>query len=197
MQILGIKPGPQMKSIMEFTKELKDENPNITKDEAAKILIDKFKPNIVQACNEPESTCPKHLLKTKVKNINDCFNNKKYYEVLTISNELKDQYGNDDEVARILAKAMFKLLLIDEKFKQNDLVQYIFNKSQINFFDYSLCSYCLGILLLIKTRTEENIIKEIYNRVKEMSPNDINKIMNLLPENIYNKKLREELNENN
>jgi tRNA nucleotidyltransferase (CCA-adding enzyme) len=42
MQILNIKPGMYMKEITEFVKELKDENPNITKEEAAQKIKEKY-----------------------------------------------------------------------------------------------------------------------------------------------------------
>jgi len=42
MQILGVSPGPHMKDISEFVKELKDENPLISKEEATQKLKEKF-----------------------------------------------------------------------------------------------------------------------------------------------------------
>lgn len=202
MNILGIKPGPQMKSIMEFVKELKDENPNITKEEAEVILKNKFQNNqIKEACGnkkepekkEPAFTCPKHLLDKKIKEINNCFKEEKYYEVLTIANELKNEYGNDDNVVKILSNTIFKLLLKGEKYRYNDLIQYILDKAQLNFFDYILCSYCVGILLLIETKTEDKVIKEIVNRISKMSPEHLRKVIKMLPNNVYKKELKKEI----
>jgi tRNA nucleotidyltransferase (CCA-adding enzyme) len=200
MNILGIKPGPQMKSIMEFVKELKDENPNITKEEAEIKLKNKFQDNkqIKEACGKTEeskSICPKHLLDKKIEEVNNCFKEKRYYEVLTISNELKDKYGNDDDVVNILAKIVFKLLLKGEKYRYNNLIQYILDKAQLNFFDYVLCSYCAGILLLIETRTDDKIIREIVNRVSKMSPNHLKKVISMLPENVHRNSLKKEIEE--
>ncbi|MGA1823575.1 MAG: CCA tRNA nucleotidyltransferase [bacterium] len=42
MRILKIKPGPRMTEIMEFVKELRDENPKITKEEASALLKRKY-----------------------------------------------------------------------------------------------------------------------------------------------------------
>jgi len=42
MQVLKIKPGPRMTEIMEFIKELRDENPEITKKQASEILKRKY-----------------------------------------------------------------------------------------------------------------------------------------------------------
>lgn len=46
MQILNIKASPKMKEITEFIKELQDENPNITKEEATQKLISRFENKI-------------------------------------------------------------------------------------------------------------------------------------------------------
>ena len=42
MQLLNIKPGPIMSTINEYLKELQDENPNITKEEASEKIKEKF-----------------------------------------------------------------------------------------------------------------------------------------------------------
>jgi len=198
MNILNIKPGPQMKSILEFVKELKDENPNITKEEAEVILKNKYnQANQIKEASvekkEPASTCPKHLLDKRLEEINNCFKEKKYYEILTIANELKDGYGNDEKVTEILSNTVFKLLLKGEKYRYNDLIQYILDKAQLNFFDYVLCSYCVGILLLIETRTEDKVIMEIVNRISKMSPEHLKKVIDFLPNDIYKKELKKEI----
>lgn len=46
MQILGIKPGPHMKDITEFVKDLQDENPSISKDETGRLVKEKFENTI-------------------------------------------------------------------------------------------------------------------------------------------------------
>jgi tRNA nucleotidyltransferase/poly(A) polymerase len=42
MEALGVKPGPHMKEIVQFVKELADENPSVTKEEAKSLLKEKF-----------------------------------------------------------------------------------------------------------------------------------------------------------
>jgi hypothetical protein len=121
MSILNIKPGPHMKDIMEFVKELKDENPNITKEEASNVLIDKYQHQEIKQASkdksETSSVCPRHLLHAKIKEINNLFQENKCYEILTIINELKTEYGNDDNITRLLAITIFKLLIRSEKYR--------------------------------------------------------------------------------
>ena len=95
------------------------------------------------------SSCPIHLLKNKIDEINNLFQDKKYYEILTNLNFLKNKYGNDENVNRLLSIASFKLLLKGEKYRDNELLQFIMDKAEKNFFDTVLCSYITGILLLI------------------------------------------------
>jgi hypothetical protein len=197
MSILNIKPGPHMKDIMEFVKELKDENPNITKEEASKVLIDKYqKPEIKQASkdkSETSSVCPRHLLHAKIEEINNLFQENKCYEILTIINELKTEYGNDDNITRLLAITIFKLLIKSEKYRYNELIQYVLDKAQLNFFDNILCSYCVGILLLLETQTKDEVIKEIALRMSKMSPCTLRNVLDLLPKKIYRLELKKDI----
>jgi len=197
MEILNIKPGPQMKEITEFVKELKDENPNITKEEASQKIKDKYQNNGIKQAGKKEekksSTCPRHLLNAKIEEINSLFQEKKYYEILTIINQLREEYGNDDNVIRLLAVTIFKLLIRDEKYRYNDLIQYVLDKAQLNFFDNILCSYVIGILLLIETETKDEIIEEIARRMAKMSPGTMRNILDLLPKEIFRPELKKKI----
>lgn len=202
MSILNIKPGAHMKDMMEFVKELKDENPDITKEEATQKLKDKYqKPNpapeeIRQASKDKDKTsslCPMHLLKTKIADINKLFEENKHYEILTIINQLKEEYGNDENINRLMAVTVFKLLLKSEKYRYNNLIQFILDKAEENFFDSVLCSYVIGILILIETGTEDDIIREMVKRVIKMSPETLRNVINLLPQMVYRTNLKKEI----
>lgn len=197
MKALNIRPGPHMKEMTEFVKELKDENPNATKEEAIIKLKEKFHPpEIKQASNdkkETSSTCPRHLLNSKIDEINQLFQEKKYYEILTIISQLKEEYGNDDNVIRLLAITIFKLLIRSEKYRYNDLIQYILDKAELSFFDHILCSYCIGILLLLETQTKDKVIKEIAQRMVKMSPETLKKVLALLPEKVFRPELKKKI----
>ena len=204
----GIKPGPIMKEMTEFIKELRDENPDITKEDAIKLLKEKYEPTlppIKQAQEkqenkkdekEPEkdTTCPMQLLGRKIIEINDLFNEKKYYEISSIASQLKEEYGNDENITRFIAATTFSLLIKGgQEYRNNETIDYLFINAEKNFFDYVLCSYVLGILLLIDTPTEDKTIKEIGERVITMSPDLVKKIFNMLPKEIYRKDLKKKL----
>jgi len=183
MKILNTKPGPHMKEITEFIKELMDENPQITKEEASQKISEKFV-NIVphptlkppkQAGSEKEvkkeaTTCPMHLLRTKIDDVRKLLDEKKYYEVFSTLSNLQAEYPNDERVVRMLALYNFKLLVVDEKYRSSDTLQHIFNKAEENFFDSSLCAYVWGLLVLLETQTKNETICEIGNRVLKMAP---------------------------
>jgi tRNA nucleotidyltransferase/poly(A) polymerase len=198
MQILNIKPGPQMKTITEFVKELRDETPDITKEQAAEMLRQKFNiPNTknIVASKEKDVTglCPSHLLKAKIDNINQLFKEKKYYEVFTTIEQLQKEYSTDESIVRLLAITLFKLLVKNEKYRYNDLIQFVLNKAQDGFFDAVLCCHAIGILLLMETATEDNVIKEIAARMIVMSPGTLRSVLDKLPKDIYKSELRREI----
>ena len=205
MQILNIKPGKWMSDITEFVKELRDENPNITKEEATirlkteygHLSEDQINPeNITTAGNnknKTSSTCPMHLFKQRQKEICTLKKEKKYYEILTILNELKKNYGKDENVIRLIAINILPLLIRDEKFRDNNLIQHIFTKAKSNFFDPVLCSFVVGILILLKTSTHDEIVLEIGERMTKMAPGLLRMVLEMLPKEIANKHLKMQL----
>ena len=202
MEILNIKPGKWMKEIMEFVSELRDDNPDITKEEATELVRNKYQNIDVNEIRQASSdeggtlTCPMHLLKSKIQESNSDFGEGRYYKVLQTVKGLKEEYGNDENITRLIAISMFKLLLEGTKYKDNDVLVYLFKKTEKNFFDIILCSYAVGILLLIDTPTEDEIIREIANRMIAMSPGTIKRVLDSLPKEIHRPKLKKELYEN-
>jgi len=198
MQTLNIKPGPIMKEITEFVNELRDENPDITKEEAITKLKEKYghlTPNTPQTKTsqtqnekeekEPSSTCPKHLLQKKIENIAKLKNNNNFYGILTELKSLKEEYGKDELVNKLIAKNLLDLIIQDEKFKNQDLLQHIFDNATNNFFDPVLVVNTLGILILTKTGTEDKIVQQIANRMCDMAPDLIKEMINKLPQKVY------------
>jgi tRNA nucleotidyltransferase (CCA-adding enzyme) len=196
MQILNIKAGPIIKTLLEFVKELKDENPEITKEEAINQLKSKYQElNPIKQASKKDNTnpaCPKQLLETKIKNINEAFKDKRYFEVLTISNELKDNYGNDENVIRVLAKVIFELAKYNEC-QNNNLIQFILDKAQKNFFDDSICPYVVGVLLLINSHIEDEVIIKMGKRMNQMAPESMKNMLESLPEKVNREDLRRKL----
>jgi tRNA nucleotidyltransferase/poly(A) polymerase len=198
MSVLNVKPGPHMKEMMEFVKELRDENPNISKEEAIQSLKDKFQSDQIKQSSakgdeDSASVCPKHLLKSKFDQISGLFQEQKYYEVLTILNQLRQEYGNDENITRLLAISSFKLLVNSRKCRHNDLIQYVMDKAQVNFFDATLCSYALGILLLLETETKDEVILEVAERTKNMSPETLKDVLSFLPNDISRPELKKKI----
>lgn len=212
MQALGVKPGMHMKDMIEFVKELRDENPNITKEEAIQKLKDKYQasnignlPNkevqqnqsqdnqqktssISEESKKKTSACPKHLLDQKNNDIKNEITNKNFYGANSIMKELLEEYGKDECVSRLIALNSLNILIQNQKFRDNNILQCLFDAAKNNFFDYILGAYVLGILLLIDTETEEKVIKEVATRVSNLSPGTMKYVLSLLPTSQINRK---------
>jgi hypothetical protein len=136
-------------------------------------------------------TCSMPLLQTKLDEINNLFKEKKYYEVFSNIEALNNEYGNDENIVRLVAITIFKLLTKNEKYRYNDLLQHVLNKAQDNFFDYILCPYVVGLLLLLETDTKDEVILKIAQRMIKMNPKLLTNVLNELPNDIYRKDLKE------
>lgn len=189
MQALNIKPGIHMKDITEFVKDLKDENPNITKNEAILKLQDWWKtrqnPEIDKIASKLKqaSVCPKHLFKNKFEKVNELMDLDRDYEALAILNQLRKQYEEDESISRLAAISVFKAITKDPKLRDNDLIQFIFNRAENNFFDPILGSYTTGILMMIKSGTPPEVISELSNRMSKLSPGTLRSVLDSIPKN--------------
>jgi len=209
MNILNVKPGPIMKEITNFVKELMDENPNITKEEAANELKKKYQnpqPPVVTSADSKgakdskASTCSAQIIQQKTANIRELFNANKTREAVSVMNGLRESFGNDEKITRLIAINTFKSLIKDSGTRDNNLVQYVFDKATENFFDSVLNAYALGILLITKTATNDNVLREVASRVLKMSPGILRSVVDALPkEQIVNQDLanfvKEQLNQ--
>jgi len=205
MQILNIKPGSWMSEITEFVKEMRDENPDITKEEATQLLLFKYPPNppesppsepiSMQSSNNVEakgtgeanenSNCSQHLYNNKRETLNKLLKEKHYYEVFSIVRELKNDFPNDERIIRLIVYFMFELLLESDEFRNAEILQHIFSKAETNFFDTVLCSYVFGILILLDTDTDKGIIEEIGERMSTMAPGFLRIILDKLPKDVF------------
>lgn len=177
-----------MKEMGEFVKDLMDENPNITKEEAAAKLIEKFKsPDSgeiqTQASKEESefSTCSNHVLQQKMQDLQDLIDDDKLYEANSVMNSLKEKYGSDEKITRLVAINLFKCLTKDNTSVNINLLQYILYKASENFFDYVLNAYAYGLLIMTKTSTNNNVIKEVASRVNKLSPGTLRFVVNSIP----------------
>jgi hypothetical protein len=194
MTILGIKPGPKMKEVTEFVKELKDDNPNISKEEAATKLKERFlsSPTIKEAAKDKSKTssCSQHLLNQKVKDINQLFKDGRLYEINSIIKELIKNYSKNEQVARLVSICTFKILCKDSSLKDINILKYIFDYANENFFDYAIGANVVGILLITETETKDDIIIEVANRTNKLSNSNIKFVIEAIPsDKIINKEL--------
>jgi tRNA nucleotidyltransferase (CCA-adding enzyme) len=199
MQALNIKPGPHMNEITEFVKGLKDDNPDITKEEAILLLKDKFgKFKTAQTKKrKPSGTiCSKHLLNKKIFTIKTLLKENKEIEALTIVEDLLENYEADEDVVKNMALFLFKILLINPKLRNNKTLLILFNKAEENFFDIILNASVLGLLLMLETGTKDEVIKEVASRVYHLSPENYQKVIDMIPkERIIKPKLLENISE--
>jgi tRNA nucleotidyltransferase (CCA-adding enzyme) len=190
MSILNISPGKMIGTVSERVKELMDENPLITKEEAAEAIKREFLPNIPQEEKiRQASACPKHLLFEKLDKILEAIDKKKSDLAITLIVDLKDENENDESVYEEIASCMFKTLLFDRTKKNLDILSYIFKKAEKNFFNADLCIPVLGILLLVKTGTKSKVIEEIGERMSNMAKEELAEMLSQLPSDSYHKKI--------
>lgn len=145
-----------------------------------------------------ESSCPKHLLIQKVEEILMALDEKSGIKAITLMENLKNSYAEDESVYQHLASCMLKTLILDRKQRNLELMTYLFNKAEDNFFDTEICVPVLGILLLLKTGTKDKIIEEMFSRMKEMAESDLKITIDSLPDDSFHikkiKKYRKQLN---
>ena len=190
MTILNIPPGRMIGTVSERVKELMDENPNISKDEAANAIKEEFLPQLtVPERIRQASSCPKHLLFQKVDAILEAIDDDNSDKALTLIIDLKEENEDDDSVCEKVADCMFKTILLDKSKKNLDILTYIFNRAEKNFFNVDLCVPVLGILLLLNTGTKNDVIELIGERMGNMAPDDLNAMLDQLPEDAHHTKI--------
>ena len=100
---------------------------------------------------------------------------------------------NFDNTCGNVASYMFEVLLLDRSKKNVEVLTYLFNKTEKNFFNPELCIPVLGIVLLLKTGTEDKHIEEIGTRMSNMANDDLQVMLNKLPKDSHHKKIIKKL----
>ena len=121
------------------------------------------------------SSCPKHLLFNKLNNILEAIEEKNGDKAIALMTSLKEEASDDESVYEHIASCMFKTLLFDRTKRNLDLLTYIFNKANDDFFNVELCIPVLGILLLLKTGTDDKYIEKIGERIMGKNKESVNK----------------------
>jgi tRNA nucleotidyltransferase/poly(A) polymerase len=190
METLNIGPGAMVGQSIAFIKELMDENPAITKDEAARSLKERFLPEIPEDEKiRQASACPKHLLFGKVDSILAAIEEKNTDRAVTLMSDLKSQNEDDESVYEHIASGMLQVLILDRSKKNLDILRYLFEKAERNYFNPELCIPVLGILLLLKTGTEDEVIEKIGERMTNMANNDLQAMLKSLPKDSHHTEL--------
>jgi len=135
------------------------------------------------------SSCPKHLLFNKLNNILEAIEEKNGDKAIALMTSLKEEASDDESVYEHIASCMFKTLLFDRTKRNLDLLTYIFNKANDDFFNVELCIPVLGILLLLKTGTDDKYIEKIGERMSNMDNKSLQEMLKELPKDSYNKKI--------
>jgi tRNA nucleotidyltransferase (CCA-adding enzyme) len=190
MTILNIGGGPLVGRAIERVKELMDENPAISKEDATQIIKNEFLPQLPEEEKiRQASSCPKHLLFGRVDDIKAAIKEVNVDQAITLMTDLKEEGENDESVYENIASCMFDTLLIDSSKRNLNLLEYLFKKAERNFFNTELCVPVLGILLLLETGTEEKVIEEIGERMSNMANNDLQEMLKSLPPDAHHKKI--------
>jgi hypothetical protein len=188
MSILNINPGPMVGQVNEFLQERMDENPNISKDEAAEAIKAQFGPQLdTEEQTRQASACPKHLLFSKLDGILEAIEEKNGTRSVTLMLDLKNENEDDESVYEHLASCLLKTLTFDRTQRNLELLNYLIEKSGENFFNTNLCIPMVGVLLLIKTGTEPEVIERILTRMSNMSEPDVQSMLSDLPDDAYHK----------
>lgn len=221
MQALNVKPGPHMSVIQDYLKNLVDEYPSTTAEEAinrlksirqqAEIMmnndpnplsIEDYIVRIIQSEVKTASgsgkyisacVCPQHLFQKRHSDIQNLIKDGKLREAVSVIKELCKDYPEDSKIARMVAISMFNVLTKDGKLRDNDLLQFALNKTEDSFFDPVLHSYSIGLLILLKTITEEDAILKIGRDMAKMNPGILRGVLDALPEKVYHDNIRQQL----
>jgi tRNA nucleotidyltransferase/poly(A) polymerase len=220
MSILGIKPGPHMSAITDYLKNLMDESPDITPEEAT-IKLNELKAEaekvtqtnpelpyeeaIVMVLQQPltasgsngkiveASTCPQHLFKKKYGDVQELIRNNKYQEAMSTIKEFHKDYKEDEKVARMVIISLFNILSKEPKLRDNDLLQYALDRTEHSMFDPVLTSYATGLLVLLKTVTEPDAIMQLGKSMVDLNPGMLRTVLDSLPKVVHHDEIRQKL----
>ena len=208
MDALNIKGGPWMSEITEFIKELQDDNPEISKEDAITQIIDRFqgldttqqaRKAMIASSSDGENDDVKiseHLFKAKQEELNGLIRSGHNFQALSVLKELKNDHGNDERVVRALAFYMFNILLKDQNLKDDDIMSHIANKTNKYVTDTTLKSYYLGTQILTGSSVDEDTLANMGNDVIKLSPGAMRSVIDKLPKEVKLQKVRDKLSKN-
>ena len=221
MEALMVKPGPHMSVVQDYLKNIMDEYPETTEEEAmdrlrqvkdkAQMLMNqdanptKIEDYIVKVIQGEVKTasgsgkyisacvCTQQLFQTKFNNIQDLIDKNKNREALSVIKKFCNEYPEDDKVARMATISAFNVLVKEPSLRDNELLQYTLDRTENSLFDPVLHSYATGILILLKTITEPDAILQIGGNMAKMNPGILRGVLDALPKEVYHDDIRQKL----
>jgi tRNA nucleotidyltransferase/poly(A) polymerase len=221
MKTLDVNPGPVISVVQDYLKDLMDQYPETTeeeaiarlnqiKDRAQNMMNDDQNPTqledyIVKMIQSEVKTasgsskyisacvCPQHLFKKTHGDVQRCLSENKLTEAIAFIRELCKKYPEDDKVARMATISMFNVLSKNPKLRDNDLLQFALDRTESSFFDPVLHSYATGLLILLKTVTEPDAILQIGTNMAKMNPGILRGVLDALPKKVYHDDIRQKL----
>jgi len=193
---LGIPYGPMVGEALRFLENLTMENPNITQEEAKMAIRRQYnlpEPSTEIPQTKEASSCPKHLLSKNVEAIHKAIREKNVTLAMSLVRELSTEHDTDDYTLEEIAKAMFHIITLDKTQKDIGVLVPLFESSNKNFFSTKLCIPILGILLTIKTGTEDKVIEEVFERMSNMDSDGVRQMLSHLSKSSERMKLAKQL----
>jgi tRNA nucleotidyltransferase (CCA-adding enzyme) len=200
MNILNVKAGPVIGEAIDFVKDLMDENPNITKEEATNKVKEKFvKEEPIdteeQKIESSNVCCSNHLFNQRKIEIFNLIRKNKTYEAMSILEKLFFEYQEDEKILEFASCAILNILVKDKTNQNNNIIQPIFKHAEENFFNDKLNAYVLGILIIIKTNTKKEDIINFAKKAIQLNPNNVKYIIKKLPKIVYHEEAKKEIEE--
>jgi len=168
------KPGAWIKTVMNWLLDLQDQEPNITKEDASKRMIDNF-PEFVKKIITA-SKCSKILIDSTIDKINKTIKDKPI-EAVSLAKDLMGKYDDDDEVVLLCLKTAIKAKKTDSKsLIGSDLVNIGRKIAKKNFLvPEIILNYVIALILSGQEMREED--KKLLLRANKMDSKEARKMI--------------------
>lgn len=179
INLLNIKPGPVIKDIIDFVKDLQDENPEITKDEARKKVLEKFGSSKKKKVTSQSASIID--IQNSIDKINHQIKNKNFVRAIEYAKKIVVENQNDEKACQILAQTLFISMVHDKSLKNEDIINFIEKRADREFYDGILISYLVGIWSTFSPKLSERQI-EMARKAKKLSKSHFEKMISNLPD---------------
>jgi tRNA nucleotidyltransferase/poly(A) polymerase len=190
------KPGVWIKTVMNWLLDLQDQEPNISKEDAQKRMIENF-PEFVNK-TITASKCSRILIDSTINKINKVIKEKPV-EAVSLAKDLMKDHNDDEDVVLLCLKTAIKAKEIDHaSLIGSDLVNIGRKMAKKNFLvPEIILNYVIALILSGQEMKDED--KEFLLRAKKMNPEKTRKTIKDILDISGNNKgvLKKVLNEDN